>query len=83
MLDGADGLKTGYTKEGGYGMVGSAVQNGLRLIVVVNGLDDSDDRAAEPRSCWNGASAISRRGRYFRPARPSATPACSAARAVR
>src|SRR6478736_6258141 len=33
-LEGSDGLKTGYTKEGGYGMVGSAVQNGLRLIVV-------------------------------------------------
>src|SRR5437763_12589791 len=48
-LDGADGLKTGYTKEGGYGMVGSAVQNGLRLIVVVNGLDDPDDRASEAK----------------------------------
>jgi serine-type D-Ala-D-Ala carboxypeptidase (penicillin-binding protein 5/6) len=48
-LEGADGLKTGYTKEGGYGMVGSAVQNGIRLIVVVNGLDDPDDRAAEAK----------------------------------
>ena len=49
MLEGADGLKTGFTKEGGYGMVGSAVQNGMRLIVVVNGLEDSDDRAAEAK----------------------------------
>lgn len=49
MLEGADGLKTGYTKEGGYGMVGSAVQNGMRLIVVVNGLEDADDRAAEAK----------------------------------
>ena len=48
-LEGADGLKTGYTKEGGYGMVGSAVQNGTRLIVVVNGLDDADDRATEAK----------------------------------
>jgi serine-type D-Ala-D-Ala carboxypeptidase (penicillin-binding protein 5/6) len=48
-LEGADGLKTGYTKEGGYGMVGSAVQNGIRLIVVVNGLDDPDDRATEAK----------------------------------
>jgi D-alanyl-D-alanine carboxypeptidase (penicillin-binding protein 5/6) len=48
-LEGADGLKTGYTKEGGYGMVGSAVQNGMRLIVVVNGLDDSEDRASEAK----------------------------------
>lgn len=48
-LDGADGLKTGYTKEGGYGMVGSAVQNGMRLIAVVNGLEDPDDRASEAK----------------------------------
>lgn len=49
MLEGADGLKTGYTKDGGYGLVGSAVQNGQRLIVVVNGLEDSDDRATEAK----------------------------------
>ena len=48
-LDGADGLKTGYTKDGGYGMVGSAVQNGIRLIVVVNGLESSEDRASEAK----------------------------------
>ena len=48
-LDGADGLKTGFTKEGGYGMGGSAVQNGIRLIGVVNGLDDPDDRASEAK----------------------------------
>jgi D-alanyl-D-alanine carboxypeptidase (penicillin-binding protein 5/6) len=48
-MEGADGLKTGYTKEGGYGMVGSAVQNGTRLIVVVNGLEDSEDRASEAK----------------------------------
>jgi len=48
-LEGADGLKTGFTKEGGYGMVGSAVQNGVRLIVAINGLDDPDDRAAEAK----------------------------------
>jgi len=48
-LEGADGLKTGYTKEGGYGMVGSAVQNGMRLIVVINGLEDPEDRASEAK----------------------------------
>ena len=46
---GADGLKTGHTKEAGYGLVGSAVQNGLRLIVVVNGLKTAKDRADESR----------------------------------
>ncbi len=48
-LEGADGLKTGYTKEGGYGMVGSAVQNGTRLIAVINGLEDPEDRASEAK----------------------------------
>jgi len=48
-MEGADGLKTGYTKEGGYGMVGSVVQNGTRLIGVVNGLEDPDDRATEAK----------------------------------
>ncbi|MGH6678580.1 MAG: D-alanyl-D-alanine carboxypeptidase family protein [Bradyrhizobium sp.] len=48
-MDGADGLKTGYTKEGGYGLVGSVVQNGIRLIVAVNGLKTKKERADEAR----------------------------------
>jgi D-alanyl-D-alanine carboxypeptidase (penicillin-binding protein 5/6) len=47
MSIGADGLKTGFTKEAGYGLVGSAVQNGTRLIVVVNGLRSEKERADE------------------------------------
>jgi serine-type D-Ala-D-Ala carboxypeptidase (penicillin-binding protein 5/6) len=46
-LEGADGLKTGFTKEAGYGLVGSAVQNGLRLIAVVNGVKTAKERADE------------------------------------
>jgi D-alanyl-D-alanine carboxypeptidase (penicillin-binding protein 5/6) len=46
---GADGLKTGFTKEAGYGLVGSAVQNGMRLIVVVNGLKSEKERADEAK----------------------------------
>src|SRR5882757_6265097 len=46
-LDGADGMKTGFTKEAGYGLVGSAVQNGLRLVAVVNGLGSAKERADE------------------------------------
>jgi len=49
MTIGADGLKTGFTKEAGYGLVGSAVQNGLRLIVVVNGLRSEKERADEAK----------------------------------
>jgi D-alanyl-D-alanine carboxypeptidase (penicillin-binding protein 5/6) len=46
---GADGMKTGYTAEGGFGLVGSALQNGLRLIVAVNGLKTAKDRADEAK----------------------------------
>jgi D-alanyl-D-alanine carboxypeptidase (penicillin-binding protein 5/6) len=46
---GADGLKTGNIDETGYGLVGSALQKGQRLIVVVNGLKNARDRASEAR----------------------------------
>jgi serine-type D-Ala-D-Ala carboxypeptidase (penicillin-binding protein 5/6) len=49
MVTGADGLKTGFTKEAGYGLVGSAVQDGVRLIVVVNGLKSAKERGDEAK----------------------------------
>jgi len=44
---GADGLKTGHTEASGYGLVSSVVRNGRRLILVVNGLKSSRERASE------------------------------------
>ncbi len=44
---GADGMKTGYTKEAGYGLVGTATRDGRRLIVVVAGLNTINDRKVE------------------------------------
>jgi len=45
---GADGLKTGYTKISGHGLVASAVQeNGKRLILVLNGVEGKKLRATE------------------------------------
>ncbi len=46
---GADGVKTGMTAAGGYGIAASAVRNGKRLILVVNGLPSEEARAAEAR----------------------------------
>ena len=46
---GADGLKTGNIEDSGFGLIGSAVQNGQRLIVVVNGLKTARDRGLEAR----------------------------------
>jgi D-alanyl-D-alanine carboxypeptidase (penicillin-binding protein 5/6) len=48
-VDGADGMKTGFTKEAGYGLVGSATQNGQRLVVVVNGLPSAKERADDAK----------------------------------
>ena len=50
---GADGLMTGDSAESGFGLVGSAVQNGQRLIVVVNGLKTAAERAEEARKLFN------------------------------
>jgi serine-type D-Ala-D-Ala carboxypeptidase (penicillin-binding protein 5/6) len=50
---GADGLKTGDIAESGFGLVGSAVQNGQRLILVVNGLKTATDRSEESRKLLN------------------------------
>ena len=46
-FDGADGLKTGHTEESGYGLVGAAVKDGERRIVVVNGLNSERERSNE------------------------------------
>ena len=83
-LNGADGLKTGYTKDGGYGMVGSAVQNGMRLIVVINGLDDPDDRATgSQEDAGMGVPQFRGAARCSPRTSRSATPRCSAAKAAR
>jgi serine-type D-Ala-D-Ala carboxypeptidase (penicillin-binding protein 5/6) len=46
---GADGLKTGETSEAGFNLVGSAVEEGFRLIVVVTGAKSEKERAEEAR----------------------------------
>ncbi len=52
---GADGLKTGHTKEAGYGLVGSALQGDRRVIVVISGLASEKDRSEEAESLVNWA----------------------------
>ena len=44
---GADGLKTGHTEAGGYGLIGSAKVGERRVVMVVNGLESEQDRAEE------------------------------------
>lgn len=46
---GADGLKTGETAEAGFNLVGSAVQDNFRLIVVVTGAKTDKERSDEAK----------------------------------
>src|ERR1043166_6954474 len=49
MNIGADGLKTGFTDESGYGLVGSAVRDGQRLILIMNGAGSEKERGDEAK----------------------------------
>lgn len=46
---GADGLAVGASEEDGFGIVGSAVQNGRRVIAAMSGLASDRERAEEAR----------------------------------
>lgn len=46
-VPGADGLKTGHTEAAGYGLMGSAIRDGHRVILVINGLESEKARVEE------------------------------------
>lgn len=46
-LQGSDGVKTGHLKVSGFGLVGSAVREGKRRIIVLNGLGSETERKTE------------------------------------
>ena len=46
---GADGMKTGYTEESGYGIVGSVERDGRRLFAALSGMSSEAVRAEEAR----------------------------------
>lgn len=60
-VEGADGIKTGYTNEAGLGYLGSAKRSGQRLVVVVAGIQSEDLRAQTAKDLieW-GFSAFER-----------------------
>jgi len=60
-VQGADGIKTGYTNEAGFGYLGTASRNGQRLVLVVAGADRTSvrDRSARAYVEW-GFSAFDR-----------------------
>jgi D-alanyl-D-alanine carboxypeptidase (penicillin-binding protein 5/6) len=50
-----DGIKTGHTDDGGYGVAASCVDGAQRYIVVLNGLSSMQGRADEARKLINWA----------------------------
>ena len=44
---GVDGLKTGHTEAGGYGLAASALRKNQRLIMIINGLSSNKERTVE------------------------------------
>jgi D-alanyl-D-alanine carboxypeptidase (penicillin-binding protein 5/6) len=54
-FDGADGLKTGYTSEAGYGLTASAERQGERRIIVFNGTESMRARANEAERLMRSA----------------------------
>ncbi len=52
-MEGADGLKTGHTQAGGYGLASSAVVDGRRLVLVVNGMPTQNSRISESARLLN------------------------------
>lgn len=49
MNIGADGMKTGFTEESGYAIVGSTSRDGRRLFVAMSGMANERERAEEAR----------------------------------
>ncbi|MWV28033.1 serine hydrolase [Erythrobacter sp. GH3-10] len=52
-VDGADGLKTGYTREAGFTFLGSAKRDGQRLVMVLAGSPDGGLRDRTARALLN------------------------------
>ncbi|HWK66964.1 MAG TPA: D-alanyl-D-alanine carboxypeptidase family protein [Rhizobiaceae bacterium] len=46
---GADGMKTGFTEESGYAIVGSVSRNGRRVFATLSGMTSARERAEEAR----------------------------------
>ena len=68
-MPGADGLKTGHTNEGGYGLVASAMVRGRRLVGVINGYKGSghDDLAEEMKKLLNYGYKNTQTKIFYRP----------------
>jgi len=61
----ADGLKTGHTEAGGFGLVSSSLRDGRRVVMVLNGMTSMHERANEAEKLMNWAFANFENVRLF------------------
>ena len=68
VVPGADGIKTGFTREAGFNFLGSAVRDGRRLLMVVAGSKSEAQRAAASRALLEWGFSAWRNRTLFAPA---------------
>tara|TARA_B100000131_G_scaffold190345_1_gene183074 strand:+ start:192 stop:1322 length:1131 start_codon:yes stop_codon:yes gene_type:complete len=64
---GADGLKTGHTSAAGYGLAASAIRNGRRLVLILNGLKTSRQRSLESERILDWGYRVYSNYKLFKP----------------
>jgi len=64
---GADGLKTGHTAAAGYGLAASAIRNGRRLVLILNGLKTSRQRSLESERILDWGYRVYSNYKLFKP----------------
>jgi D-alanyl-D-alanine carboxypeptidase (penicillin-binding protein 5/6) len=72
VVPGADGIKTGFTNQAGYGFLGSAERNGRRLVMVVAASPRVRDRDRASRDLIEWGFASFDQKRLFAPGVPVA-----------
>ena len=72
VVPGADGIKTGFTNQAGFGFLGSASRNGRRLVMVVAGSERARTRNRAARDLIEWGFAAFEQKRLFAPEVPVA-----------
>ncbi|MGN6583901.1 MAG: D-alanyl-D-alanine carboxypeptidase family protein [Rhizobiaceae bacterium] len=62
---GADGMKTGFTDDSGYAIVGSTARDGRRLFLAMSGLSSAAERAEEARKMLEWGMSAFHKSKLF------------------
>lgn len=73
QVSGADGIKTGYTREAGYNFLGTAKRNERRLVFVVGGASSARERATSSKALLEWGYTAWRKRPLFQAGKPVAS----------